>query len=578
MAIIKVRDEEGNEIQIPAIKGKSAYQYALDGGYTRTEEEFAKKMASDVTIITMEYDEINKCFVKNYTYEEIMKHITDTNGIYYIHLKFKEQYDNVPINIHGTNEYATIRPGLFEIINTMDEITAVRYSYPYEIIIKAYPEWIEEPNELIALTSTIKADWNQNDESDPAHIKNRPFKTETTLLYDGTVTWDENIEAKDVYTDIHEHNGSILCIQISNSLAYTAFEYRGIIERIPIGGGSYESVARCNNINKSYEDYIDYSIGTLCWVGSAMQESAYNIIKMYAIKTTPIDEEYIPDNIARKTDVPTNYVAHTEQTLTEDQQMQARRNQGLYNTERTIIYSEEAITTLVFNGGVAQWPLDTIPTFYPGKSYEIVIGDITARGYCEEDGTITFDTASDGSTILYADGMVGIVNKSYTILEDIDITISQVDVDMIPEKYIPDTIRRVSDNNYNGAKIIKLSDLNGVIEEVQTGPSDYSNYLFLNIEDIPDGPIIIANDLLGSISNIRVLLGGEETNITFGGMDANYMSSPFFYIVSYSVNTGNTRVMNIWNFTGYTTVHYLKDTGSITFNASTTYQYTTTQM
>ena len=33
--------------------GKSAYQYAQDGGYTKTEEEFAKKLASGALIVTI---------------------------------------------------------------------------------------------------------------------------------------------------------------------------------------------------------------------------------------------------------------------------------------------------------------------------------------------------------------------------------------------------------------------------------------------------------------------------------------------------------------------------------------------
>lgn len=36
------------ERDIPGIPGKSAYQYAVDGGYTGTPEEFAKKLAAEV--------------------------------------------------------------------------------------------------------------------------------------------------------------------------------------------------------------------------------------------------------------------------------------------------------------------------------------------------------------------------------------------------------------------------------------------------------------------------------------------------------------------------------------------------
>lgn len=45
-SILKVRDADGTVHEIYSIQGKSAYQYAQDGGYTGTEEEFAAKMAA----------------------------------------------------------------------------------------------------------------------------------------------------------------------------------------------------------------------------------------------------------------------------------------------------------------------------------------------------------------------------------------------------------------------------------------------------------------------------------------------------------------------------------------------------
>lgn len=47
MAILRVRDAEGNVHDISSIKGKSAYEYAVDGGYSGTESEFAEKLAQE---------------------------------------------------------------------------------------------------------------------------------------------------------------------------------------------------------------------------------------------------------------------------------------------------------------------------------------------------------------------------------------------------------------------------------------------------------------------------------------------------------------------------------------------------
>ena len=46
-AILKVRDANGTVHEIHSLKGKSAYQYAQDGGYTGTDAEFAAKLAAE---------------------------------------------------------------------------------------------------------------------------------------------------------------------------------------------------------------------------------------------------------------------------------------------------------------------------------------------------------------------------------------------------------------------------------------------------------------------------------------------------------------------------------------------------
>ena len=51
MSILKIRDKNGNVIEVPALKGndgKSAYEYAKDGGYTGTEAEFIAKMSESI--------------------------------------------------------------------------------------------------------------------------------------------------------------------------------------------------------------------------------------------------------------------------------------------------------------------------------------------------------------------------------------------------------------------------------------------------------------------------------------------------------------------------------------------------
>ena len=52
MAILRIKDENGNVIPVKAIKGedgKSAFQHAQEGGFVGTEEEFNVKLASIVS-------------------------------------------------------------------------------------------------------------------------------------------------------------------------------------------------------------------------------------------------------------------------------------------------------------------------------------------------------------------------------------------------------------------------------------------------------------------------------------------------------------------------------------------------
>lgn len=52
MAILKVRDNNGNIIEIPAISGKSAYEYAKEGGYAGTEQEFMDLLVQALSVQT----------------------------------------------------------------------------------------------------------------------------------------------------------------------------------------------------------------------------------------------------------------------------------------------------------------------------------------------------------------------------------------------------------------------------------------------------------------------------------------------------------------------------------------------
>ena len=47
MSVVKIKNDNDQWVGIPTINGKSAYAYAVDGGYTGTEAEFALKLAQE---------------------------------------------------------------------------------------------------------------------------------------------------------------------------------------------------------------------------------------------------------------------------------------------------------------------------------------------------------------------------------------------------------------------------------------------------------------------------------------------------------------------------------------------------
>lgn len=41
---IRIKDQEGQWIEVPAFRGKTAYEYAVEKGYTGSEADFTKKL------------------------------------------------------------------------------------------------------------------------------------------------------------------------------------------------------------------------------------------------------------------------------------------------------------------------------------------------------------------------------------------------------------------------------------------------------------------------------------------------------------------------------------------------------
>lgn len=112
-----------------------------------------------------------------------------------------------------------------------------------------------------------------------------------------------------------------------------------------------------------------------------------------------IPEEYIPDTIARKEDIPENVLTYSEQSLTEEQIMQARKNLGLYYSEEVTI--TEDVFSYVYVGWWEVTEDNLSNTSITNKQYLVTLLDNTYEVY--------------GKSRVYRADMVGIMQGLFWI-------------------------------------------------------------------------------------------------------------------------------------------------------------------
>ena len=134
MAILKIRDADGNVTEIPAIQGadgKSAYEYAQDGGYTGTEEEFAQLMANGsgglvgTELTQAEYDALTEEEKNNGLYfitDGV--YVGDSNGIAFsqYEVKTSDTFLGKPIYTKTIMFNTTVKDEMIEIAHNINDI------------------------------------------------------------------------------------------------------------------------------------------------------------------------------------------------------------------------------------------------------------------------------------------------------------------------------------------------------------------------------------------------------------------------------------------------------------------------
>ena len=186
----------------------------------------------------------------------------------------------------------------------MNDITKIKVDGELESTYKLFSknrEFEKRAGGNTGSQSSVQSDWNQNDETQPDYVKNRPFYTETveTVLFEeSTVSFAEN--------------SGLYVAQVQSTFEVTV----GEAYKVSWDGDSYQCT--CVDFNG------DYVIGNLSIVGLGSDTGEPFLIllgeeKNIATKDTSashtlsisktvvivvkIDEKYLPDTVATKSEV-----------------------------------------------------------------------------------------------------------------------------------------------------------------------------------------------------------------------------------------------------------------------------------
>ena len=307
--------------------GKSAYSYAVDGGYTGTEAEFAAKLAAEgldkalyVVNLTMDFDTMTPSVDK--TFEEI-KQVYD-EGKYSIVLSLMGMTATPLIALYpGSCIFAGVSPihsdtatvTVDTIIITKDNVIQ---NYSDDLALKTdklpnpYPLTFtgavsETYDGSSAKTIEIPSggahsDWNQNDSTAADYIKNRPFYTgdpvETVLVEERTVPFTDN-------------NHGLYIAQIQSNFAPTV----GETYKVSWDGTAYEctcvdlgNLLIIGNLSLAGEGsdtgepfLINIVNGAGIAIATADTSASHTFsISRFTQEVVKIDEKYLPDVLTTK--------------------------------------------------------------------------------------------------------------------------------------------------------------------------------------------------------------------------------------------------------------------------------------
>jgi hypothetical protein len=208
------------------------------------------------------------------------------------------------------SRYAT-RPTIFKKVY-MDKITVDSASVGQTVVVKSVDyKGVPTAWEAVDLPSgsSSQPDWNQNDDTQPDYIKNR---THYDGLEDHIIEWDGSTDFRE-YCDIpgdRYYKISDYCPSEEEILAGTIEYSNGEVHNI-----SQELFSGFANAQAKYDDYLYFIKGVIVSSGNTLTQGldgtyARIVNDVYPVKfiyrstiVHPLDERFIPDTIARVSDI-----------------------------------------------------------------------------------------------------------------------------------------------------------------------------------------------------------------------------------------------------------------------------------
>ena len=449
----------------------------------------------------------------------------------------------------------------------------------------------ENGNVAIEVVSEIvPSDWNQNDETQSDYIKNR-----THYVYEGTVTiFTKDIDIVSGNNIIEENTSIVLTEGETYTVVFDNATYECEAKPYTDLTGTSHDLALVG-VHKYAGDYffIHITDGNLCFFNYYTKAGTYLLeVSKTAELVSTLDEKYIPDTIARISDIPNT----TQQVQSDWSQNDQTATDYVKNRTHWVDQVREMITDVTTIEGESPIAYDYengLKTDYNGKSFTITWDGVdydcavnvkygmSSYYYCGN-GSLYSSSLSDtgepfcfyiskgAPKIYYASG----TSHIYKIIGDYVDNVHQLD-----EKYIPDTIARTENVPENPVKDIEAvgqdfvytndDGMSHLVTLITTGVKfrDRSNGYYYMVE-MYDGNLVTSC----CCTSIYVTAMPTKTDYMIGDE-----FDPSGMVITANCEDGSTKIITDYEYTqsvmtGLIEISYLEDgkTYSTAITVSTT--------